>query len=526
MKKSFLFFALCMSILASTQAGYLIRGINTHGFSRNLENFTLTLNGENEPISAGTTNYNGANCIVIIQANDDIVSMFPIVIDDENYPIEVRDIHYIGNDMYILCGSYGGGTAFVAKIYGGFNFMDFVLHPEAEVYYSICIDTYQGPIAPPPQPRYFACGSKDNLGVISFINSSTLEPMSLFETDIPWIYHKIIAKRSIDNKLNVIASGRNLECDSVGFSVIDVQNGTSSSYTWQQTTEPNSHSVLCDYSSTENRIILASSSATTVTLNPISFPLPILSQISVYQFSFITIMGTVFCVQDVNMVIDDTVKQRVFVAGFTSAPTFVPTQPMAWFASISGFSNTSIMDNYFYYGTAFSRYEHYKIRFNQSNEVYTGGHCQSIISRGAMFGTPLTYAEDCYNKYKHPIDYIDNLSWTSFDLISITPSYHTFDFYSEFDYMYVKEECLPFPFKGDEFPVFSISASENESEVITFHDRITVKDIPLNTNYQIYSVSGQLIQTGSTNPDISTAQLSKGMYILRIENGKAFKFVK
>ena len=47
-----------------------------------------------------------------------------------------------------------------------------------------------------------------------------------------------------------------------------------------------------------------------------------------------------------------------------------------------------------------------------------------------------------------------------------------------------------------------------------------------NTNYQIYSVIGQLIQTGTTAPDISTAQLGKGVYILRLENGKTFKFVK
>jgi hypothetical protein len=67
---------------------------------------------------------------------------------------------------------------------------------------------------------------------------------------------------------------------------------------------------------------------------------------------------------------------------------------------------------------------------------------------------------------------------------------------------------------------------EIESEITTFYNRITVKDTPSGTNYQIYSVTGQLIQTGTTTPDISTALLSKGMYILRLENGKAFKFVK
>ena len=47
-----------------------------------------------------------------------------------------------------------------------------------------------------------------------------------------------------------------------------------------------------------------------------------------------------------------------------------------------------------------------------------------------------------------------------------------------------------------------------------------------NTHYQIYTITGQLIQTGTANPNISTAQLSKGIYILRLENGKAFKFLK
>ena len=67
---------------------------------------------------------------------------------------------------------------------------------------------------------------------------------------------------------------------------------------------------------------------------------------------------------------------------------------------------------------------------------------------------------------------------------------------------------------------------EDESDIIVFQDRIFLKDVPSNTNYQIYSVIGQLIQTGTTTPDISTAQFGKGVYILRLENGKTFKFVK
>ncbi|MDR2970689.1 MAG: T9SS type A sorting domain-containing protein [Bacteroidales bacterium] len=48
----------------------------------------------------------------------------------------------------------------------------------------------------------------------------------------------------------------------------------------------------------------------------------------------------------------------------------------------------------------------------------------------------------------------------------------------------------------------------------------------MNTHYQIYTITGQVVQTGITTPDISTAQLNKGIYILRLENGKVFKFVK
>jgi predicted transcriptional regulator len=53
-----------------------------------------------------------------------------------------------------------------------------------------------------------------------------------------------------------------------------------------------------------------------------------------------------------------------------------------------------------------------------------------------------------------------------------------------------------------------------------------LKNISSNTFYQIYNVTGQLVQSGTTNPDISTVKLCKGMYILRLESGKAYKFVK
>ena len=78
---------------------------------------------------------------------------------------------------------------------------------------------------------------------------------------------------------------------------------------------------------------------------------------------------------------------------------------------------------------------------------------------------------------------------------------------------------------GDPTPELVIPA-ETETEITAFPDRITIKDAPANTKYQIYNTIGQLIQTGATNPDISTANLNKGVYILRLENGKTVKFVR
>jgi len=64
------------------------------------------------------------------------------------------------------------------------------------------------------------------------------------------------------------------------------------------------------------------------------------------------------------------------------------------------------------------------------------------------------------------------------------------------------------------------------SVLFTAQAGYVIKDIPQNTHYQIYTITGQLISSGVATSNISTAQLGKGIYILRLENGKAFKFVK
>ena len=80
-------------------------------------------------------------------------------------------------------------------------------------------------------------------------------------------------------------------------------------------------------------------------------------------------------------------------------------------------------------------------------------------------------------------------------------------------------------FKKGEATESSMS-TENEIEIVAFPDRITVTNIPSNSDYQIYNVIGQLMQAGTTSVDISTARLGQGVYILRLGNGKTFKFVK
>jgi hypothetical protein len=167
--------------------------------------------------------------------------------------------------------------------------------------------------------------------------------------------------------------------------------------------------------------------------------------------------------------------------------------------------------------------ENHKIRYN-NGETYTGGYVYGDDA-GAFFCSPLKNVPECGIPYSGALTDIELLRWYPFYLSEIDtslPDYETIDEVP--DEMDILEYCGEL--KGGGTPEFAIHTPENEGEINTSHDRITVKDTPINTNYQIYSITGQLIQSGSTNPDISTVQLSKGMYILRLENGKAFKFVK
>jgi len=143
----------------------------------------------------------------------------------------------------------------------------------------------------------------------------------------------------------------------------------------------------------------------------------------------------------------------------------------------------------------------------------------------AFFGTPRTVTQTCDISYPslNTSSTTVNLSLLPITAVLFTTLPHV---------NYLSQSILPLPYyyecllKGGAPAPELVMQVEDESEIITFYDYITVKDVKPNTNYQIFSITGQLIQTGTINPDISTANLSKGFYILRLENGKVYKFVK
>jgi len=196
---------------------------------------------------------------------------------------------------------------------------------------------------------------------------------------------------------------------------------------------------------------------------------------------------------------------------------------------LGGAFNT-IMSNTYFSGDYYERYENHKIRRYHLDNEYTGGFFQGSVegsySRCALFGTPLTYTQGgCEYTNYFPVPVLEDRYYDSFNLLSKYCPYNPPKTSIRNTYPLVYFACTPFR-GGDDAPEFVLPSPKNETEITNFYDRITVKDTPSGTNYQIYSVTGQLIQTGTTNPDISTTQLSRGMYILRLENGKAFKFVK
>ena len=508
MKKLLFVLTFILGVFCTAQAGYLIRkitGTNVQGF----KNFTLTLDNADEPVSAGSMIYGGYHSIVIVRANLlTTANIFQIPIDNCS-DIEVRDFHYLEyNDTYLLCGAITINqisSAFVAVINRGVR-MDFMVHPEASIYYSIWGGNF--PISGIPALQFYACGANGSQGVIARIDRVSLQLTLLHKTDIDWEYHKITAKKVSDILVVIVASGRDPECRYVGFTTINIPGTAALNYYWEQRTEPASHSVFCNDIFTNNTIVLASSYQTVLTLNPVTFPPSIIP-----AYRFFLGQDEKYCVQDIGMFKTED-GPRISVAGYLG----MQPQTTAWFGSVLGLSSTSIMDNY-YFNHDGGRNEHYKIRGDQFGKQYTGGYSEDV-DWGALFSTPLIPSEECDdmdNSYPIP----DHVHCYTFNSTTVVPFNNLpiiiTSVTNGMEYVY---ECHPF--KGETAP----KSTPAETEITASPDRITIKDAPANTKYQIYNTIGQLIQTGATNPDISTANLNKGVYILRLENGKTVKFVK
>ena len=536
MKKLLLLSALVMSIFLTAQAGYVIRGIQTYVSSDDLKNYTLTFYKDDGPICAAsmyTTSAPGVgkNTIAIIRANTSAAHLFPLVLPNDIPAInnvEVRDFHYdASSDSYVLCGSRQLGNttnAFVAIINHDFTQMRFFEYQSADMFYSLCFAYQTSPT--PVLSDYYVCGTRGSHGVIASIDRVSFQVINFSVTATEWEYHKIIAKYSQQQIVpHFVASGKNPGCTRIGFTTVDSQFNVINNYAWVQQTEPRSHCVVAENVLTENAVILASSYQNIVTLNPVNYPI-MTATIRAYRFQFPS--GSRYSVQDIATLQLTDATFRISVAGFAINLFSAPLQTRAWHGYMIGLSPTSIMQNNYYYNTS-EQYEHYKIRYQKDPnspiyKEYTGGYFQSAFENCALFGTPLTLFDECDHLYQSSLE-LESISWGTFSSIQVNVPNTPQSLYSSTLLELLADDYCG-TFKGEALTPELVSPAEQEGEIITYYDHITIKDVPQNTNYQIYTITGQLIQTGFATPDISTAQLSKGIYILRLENGKAFKFVK
>ena len=533
MKKIFVL-TLILGVFCAAQAGYVIRGIdvNLPPHYTDLKNYTLTFRPDGVPISAAsmhTTHASGMgkNTIVIIQSNTNTAYLFPIALVDVPFnDVEVRDFHYDqSNNVYVLCGSrqatLGAPCAFVAVIDAGFSSMHFMEYPAtiASIFYSIGN----------PNPTtsvlidYYLCGTRGgDFGVIVSVNRGTLALTNYRYTDIPWEYHKIIVKPIIGtpNTVYFIASGRTSDCTQIGFTTLNALFAPVNNYRWKQSTNPLSHCVVSNDVLAGNSVILASSYQDVVTLNPATYPLSTLVTAYHFKFPLPGFAAGNFYVQDIGTILVAPNNPRISVAGGFGRNLNMA----AWHGYVGGLSATNPLTNNFYRNLYIGEYEHYKIRHQQGDD-YTGGFYQRADEMGALFSTPMQLFDGCDNLPTSDIPNLEPISWSSFSLLSGSTIGTPYSIYSgQGETINFDDDCGIF--KGGDPALKSVMSAENESEIVTSHDRITLKDIPANTGYQIYTIQGQLVQTGTTNPDISTASLSKGVYILRLESGKTFKFVK
>jgi len=531
MKKVFIL-VLILSIFFTAQAGYVIKGINVVYRPDDLKNYTLTVDSDG-PISAAAMyspsgGGTGRNSIVIIPEDPTLVATcFPITISgggDERFNLDVKDFHYLSNrQIYVLCGSretYYNTNAFVAVIDNGFSTMEYYEYDGLDIFYSIWAENSAFSTM-----DYFVCGRYGRDGVIASISPSNFDITNILITNViqTWEYHKIIFKANTMGNNRFVVSGRNIAHAWIGFTVLDPSFTSIRSYMWEQRTDPLSLCVVSSDILANDAIILASSYRNIVTLNPVTYPLMIGIQVPAYRFSFSGDYN--YSVQDIGTIQSISGVPRISVAGFKRQTLAAPAYSVAWHGYVTGLSTTTVMRNTDYFGIQ-RDFEHYKIRYQGGNE-YTGGYFQSYFQSpnemGALFGTPLTIAPDCDRRYLSDAPIFDNIPWSPLPLSPHNKSdvYHDICVPNEEE----METTYCLPFKEGDFDLKTMPA-ETETEITAFPDRITIKDAPANTNYQIYNTIGQLIQTGATNPDISTANLNKGVYILRLENGKTVKFVR
>jgi len=230
-------------------------------------------------------------------------------------------------------------------------------------------------------------------------------------------------------------------------------------------------------------------------------------------------------IQDIGTIVENNGQLRISVAGFTRSG--LPVVYKAWHGYVLGLSNSSTMENSYHFDTDDEKYRHYKIGYYDGKE-YTGGsyqgEIQSTYSTGALFSSPLISTNICNPPITSDTPSDEIIHFSSFNLLPWNRKSNPYFYESFEDDMDDEKNCGIL--KGGKYPKSVMVPSEKEGEITTFYDRITVKEVPANTSYQIYNTIGQLVQEGTTNSDISTTKLGKGVYILRLESGKTFKFVK
>ena len=451
MRKLIFFFTFFMSLLFFAHAGYVLRGINATdiGFD-NLINYTLTLKND-APVAAASMHTSsgggmGRNSVVIIPADTSVsATYFPFIIGIEDFDIEVRDFHYYADkDLYVLCGSRQtefDSIAFVAVIEGDFSQIRYAEYNQADIFYSLSVPNRF-------RSDYYVCGNSGNLGAIASIDTNTLDLTNLFYTDNDWECHKIIEKPVNSEDALLVISGRNPYCTAIGYTVIDPQFRSGTTYMWGQLSATSSLSVVCDNVFDNDFIILASSYQSSVTLNLIfSLGNP---QIGVSNYSFATPNGPYY-VQDIDML--DTL---ISVAGFV-----ISYRNQAWYGSVSILNLGAPMVNKFYPEIG-GGYTHYKIRYGNNGETYTGGHFRDDNSNCALFGTPRVSAENCESIHSSSEPIGIPVMWLAYTVLQQDPN-PTFvidsDSLTPSMSQYVK--CEPFR-GGKTAPEFAMPSPENE----------------------------------------------------------------